>query len=448
VLVTSRLALRLHGEHVFPVPPLALVRMRSAGQHRTAFRADLLIELERVPAIALFVQRAQAANSDFRLTNDNAWDVVTVCARLDGLPLAIELAAARSMVLEPRALLERLEAAHGGTFLQLLAQGVRDAPMRQQTLQATLSWSYDLLDPAAQRLFRRLAVFADGGDLPAVEAVCGDLAAAVRERGSRLDAIVRGSDQLPTGSNVAILDGLATLLDHSLLMAQSETGGTRRFVMLETIREYARDRLEVDGELVVMRQRHAAYYLTLAETAGSELQGPRQTEWFARLEANHANLCVALEWLAAVDAISGLRLANALQGFWLMRCCLTEGRMWLERLLAQVAEPSVLHASALSGAGLPAYRQGDYAASQEFHTASLAIWRRVDQRSGIVTSLDALGHVAIHRGDYALAQSLFEESLKLSQQLNDQRMIAGAYRALGLAAAHQCDYNRAVPLYN
>jgi predicted ATPase len=448
VLVTSRLALRLHGEHVFPVPPLALPRLGYQGQHRIAFGADLRIKLERVPAIALFVQRAQAANPDFRLTSDNAWDVVTLCVRLDGLPLAIELAAARSTVLDPRALLERLEATHGGTFMQLLSQGARDAPIRQQTLHATLTWSYDLLDPAAQRLFRRLAVFTDGGDLPAVEAVCGNLGAAVCERGCPLDAIVRGSDQLQTGSNVEILDGLATLLDHSLLTVQSVTAGMRRFGMLETIREYAHDRLEADGELGAMQQRHAAYYLALAETAASELQGPRQVEWFARLEANNVNLCVALEWFATVDATSGLRLANALQGFWWVRCYLTGGRMWLERLLAQVAEPSVLRASALSGAGLLAYRQGDYAASQEFHTASLAIWRSVDQRSGIATSLDALGHVAIHRGDYALAQRLFEESLKLSQQLNDQRTIAGAVRALGLAAAHQCDYNRAVPLYN
>src|SRR6266545_3654321 len=193
LLVTSRLALRLHGEHVFPVPPLALVRTESTRPHRTAFEADQVIELERVPAIALFVQRALAANPDFRLTSHNAWDVVTLCARLDGLPLAIELAAARSTVLDPRALLERLAAAHGGTFLQLLAQGARDAPMRQQALHTTLSWSYDQLDPAAQRLFRRLAVFADGGDLPAIDAVCGDLAAAVRERGSRLDTIVCGS---------------------------------------------------------------------------------------------------------------------------------------------------------------------------------------------------------------------------------------------------------------
>jgi predicted ATPase len=448
VLVTSRLTLRLHGEHVFPVPPLALLRMGFTGRHRTVFGADQVVELEQVPAIALFVQRAQAANPDFRLTNDNAWDVVTLCARLDGLPLAIELAAARSTVLDPRALLARLEAAHGGAFLQLLAQGARDAPMRQQTLHATLSWSYDLLDPAAQRLFRRLAVFADGGDLPAVEVVCGNLGAAVRERGSRLDELLSGSHQLQTGFNVEIPDGLATLLDHSLLMIQSVTAGMRRFGMLETIREYARDRLEADGELMAIRRRHAAYYLALAENAVSELQGPHQVEWFARLEANHTNLCVALEWFATVDATSGLRLANALQGFWWVRCYLTGGRMWLERLLAQVTEPSVLRASALSGAGLLAYRQGDYAASQVFHTESLAIWRRVDQRSGIATSLDALGHVAIHRGDNALARSLFEESLELSQQLNDQRMIAGAYRALGLVAADQCDYDRAMPLYN
>jgi len=448
VLVTSRLALRLHGEQIFPVPPLALPRLEYAEQRRTVLGADQVVELERCPAVALFVQRAQAINPDFLLTGDNAWAVATICVRLDGLPLAIELAATRSRVLDPATLLQRLEDAHGGTFLHLLSRGARDMPIRQQTVDATLTWSYDLLDPATRRLFRQLAVFAGGSDLDTIEAVCGDLEEATWEHGSALGTILPVSAQPHKHSNAQLLDGLATLLDHSLLIVQSDTDGRRRFMMLETIREYALDRLEADGELSNMRRRHAAYYLALAETAAPELQGPRQIDGFARLEANHANLCVALEWFATVDAASGLRLANALHGFWWMRCYLAEGRMWLERMLAQVAEPSLLRASALSGAGLLAYRQGDYVASQAFHTKSLDIWRLFDDRSGIAISLDALGHVALHRGDYALARSLFEDSLDLSQQLGDRRAIAGAYRALGLVAAHQCNDERAVPLYN
>jgi predicted ATPase len=444
VVITSRLALRLQGEHIFTVPPLQLPRCVSVGQPWPALDANCVAALARYPAIALFVQRAQAVNPDFALTSANVLAVAGICVRLDGLPLAIELAAARSKVLDPFALLERLESTHDRARLQILSHGPRDLPAHQQTLEATLTWSYDLLDTAARRLFRRWAVFAGGATVEAAEAIASELKI-------ENEQLRKGEDQArfpmlnhAQGTQFSMLNSLETLVDHSLLLSQADTGGAQRFAMLETIREYALDRLEASGELADLRRRHARYYLALAERAESELQGSRQVAWLARLEVEHANMRAALAWFAAFDAASGLTLANALHTFWWVRCHLAEGRGWLERMLAQVAAPTLLRASALGGAGMLAYRQSDYAAAYAFHTESLAIRRVFGDRAGMAASLGALGQVAIHRGDYAQAQALFEESLELSQKVGDQRRIAGAYRALGLVAAQQCDYERAV----
>lgn len=447
VLVTSRLALRLHGEHVFRVAPFALPHLGFSMSRQTELRPDQVADLAASPAVALFVQRARAANPHFLLNASNAWAVAALCVRLDGLPLAIELAAARSAVLEPSQLLERLAGSHAGIFLDILSRGARDQPPRQQTLAATLTWSYALLDQGTQRLFRRLAVFAGGADLEAIAALDIDWGPNSYQQRTPLDGALRRPDQEPIQQNQHLLDELATLLDHSLLMAQPAGDGVRRFSMLETIREYALEQLAQNGELAAIQERHARYCLALAETAAPELQGPNQTDWFARLEASHANMCVALAWFLTADPLSGLRLANALYLFWWVRCYLVQGRIWLERLLAQVDESTVLRASALRGAGQLAYRQGDYAAAQTFHSESLALYRVFDDRVGVAMSLNSLGHLALHRSDYALARTLFEESLTLTQQFGDQRTIAAAYRALGLVAAQHCDDERAVPLY-
>jgi predicted ATPase len=447
VLITSRLALRLHGEHVFPVPPFKLPQLGFATSRHADFRPDQVAELADLPAIALFVQRAQAANPDFTLHTGNAWAVAALCVRLDGLPLAIELAAARSGLLEPSGLLEWLADSHGDTFLRLLSRGARDLLPRQQTLAATLTWSYMLLDQSTQHLFRRLAIFAGGADLDAIAALYADGPADRYRRVALLDRAHSEQEHGLAQLDSQILDDLAALLDHSLLMAQQAAYGVRRFMMLETIREYALERLARDGELAIMQQRHAMYFLAMAETAAPELQGPNQADWLARLELDHANMCVALTWFIDVDPVSGLRLANALYLFWWIRCYLAQGRVWLERLLAQVREPIPLRASALRGAGQLAHRQGDYAAAQAYHSESLALYRRFDDRVGVAMALDNLGHIALHRNDYVSAHSLFEESLALTQQLGDQRLLAVAYRTLGLAAAQHCDYEQAAPLY-
>ena len=280
ILVTSRAALHVYGEHEFPVPPLALPDARSMPS---------LEVLSQYPAVALFVQRAVAAKPDFELNAENARAVTEICARLDGLPLAIELAAARVKVLSPSSMRTRL-----ASRLQLLTGGARDLPQRQQTLRATMDWSYDLLSAAEQKLFRRLSVFVGGCNLEGVEAVCdtkGDL-------------------------DLDLLDGMASMVDKSLLQQVEQANGESRFVMLETIREYALEKLEASGEQASTKRAHAAYCLVLAEEEATEQSGAEGTEWLERFALEHDNFRAALEWLTETgDAEWGLRLGAALFRF-------------------------------------------------------------------------------------------------------------------------------------
>src|SRR5215203_5623434 len=265
VLVTSRTPLHLRWESTLAVPPLALPPVPASGSpDRTAMLA--------APAIALFVQRAQAARPAFGLTDQNAATVAAICARLDGLPLAIELAAARVTVLSPVQILARLE-----DRLSLLTGGPRDAPARQQTLHNTIAWSYNLLEPDECVLFARLAVFAGGCSLDAAESVC----------------------DIDQDLSVGVFDGLAMLVGQSLLRQAEGPEGEPRFSMLETIREYAAERLEISGDAELVRQRHAEHFLAIAEQAESEMVGPRQSVWLERLERAHDNLRAALAW--AID---------------------------------------------------------------------------------------------------------------------------------------------------
>jgi predicted ATPase len=282
LLVTSRVALRVQAEQVYPVPPLALP---VAGDGLS------VAALEQVPAVALFVQRARAVRPDFGLNEANAATVAALCTRLDGLPLAIELAAARVGVLPPAALLARL-----GQPLTVLTGGPRDLPARQRTLRDTIAWSYDLLAPWEQALFRQLAVFAGGGTLEAVEAVCA------------------GEDA--TGAAHDVLAGLGALADASLLVTMAGADGGLCCGLLETIREYALEQLEARGEADAWRGRHAAYFLSLAEAAAPPLDGPDQAVWLDRLEREHDNLRAALAWAGTAGAADlGLRLASALAKF-------------------------------------------------------------------------------------------------------------------------------------
>jgi len=421
VLVTSREALRLRGEHELPVPPLAL-----PGRERLA--PD---ELARYAALDLFLQRARAVRPGFDLTAENGPAIAEICRRLDGLPLAIELAAARVKLLPPRALLARLE-----HRLRVLVGGARDLPARQQTMRDAISWSYELLSGPEQALFRLLAVFEGGCTLEAAEAVCG---AAVPEGDGAGDAL-------------DVLQGLTALADKSMLRAGDDAAGEARVGMLETVREYGLERLASAGEAEAARRAHAAYYLSLAEEAEPELRGAAQVEWLERLDADRDNLRAALEWLQRQgEPTEGLRLAGALWRFWLVRGYPGEGRGWLERLLQRaetggVAAPAMVRAKALNAAGVLAWSQGDHARAATLCEAALALYRAGDDTAGMALSLTHLGFVAADQGEYRRATELLTESLRLYRRLGDPWGIAQTLSNLGVVAAQQGDFAEATRL--
>ena len=425
VLATSRAALRLAGEHRLAVPPLSL------PDHDRPPAPD---ELLRYEAPALFVQRAVAAQADFAVTGETAPAVAELCRRLDGLPLALELAAARVTLLPPRALLARLDRS-----LAVLTGGPRDAPARQQTLRATLDWSHALLAPPARVLFRRLSVFADGCTLAAAEAVCD------------VDGDLGGE----------LLDGMAALVDNSLLRqgapalplsgaGQRDAGtpgrGPRppddepRFVMPGTLREYASERLGASGEAQSIRRRHAQLFLRLAEEAEPHLKRAGRGRWVARLETEYDDLRAALAWLLADgEAEAGVRLAAALVPFWSERGHLGEGRDWLQRTLLAGGPglPAALRAKALSGAGTLAMLQIDAPAARTLLQECLALWRATRNLQGEADVLGMLAYAVHFEGDIAAMVALGEESLARYRDLADHRGMAGALGLLGHARWHR-----------
>ncbi|PYX28432.1 MAG: hypothetical protein DMG77_15680 [Acidobacteria bacterium] len=414
IMVTSRAALRVYGEHEFPVPPLALPDSRSTRPVEV---------LSQYPAVALFVQRAVAAKSDFELNRENASAVIEICARLDGLPLAIELAAARVKVLSPASLRARLT-----SRLQILTGGARDLPLRQQTLRAAMDWSYDLLSPAEQRLFRRLSVFVGGCTLEGAEAVCdtkGDL-------------------------DLDPLDGMASMVDKSLVQRVEPAKGEARFVMLETIREYALEKLQASGEEALTKRAHAAYCLVLAEEDATQQSSAEGGEWLERLAIEHDNFRAALDWLTeSGNAQWGLRLGTALFRFWEMREYLAEGRDRLCKLLklAEAVPPTKARERALFAAGVLVGEQGDYPAAVALIRESLDIARQLCDQQGIAVSLNALAVTARDQGEVAVARSLFEESLMLWRELGDQKAIARSLSNLANVVKLQGDNARARSLY-
>jgi predicted ATPase len=417
-LVTSRAVLHLSGEHDFTVPPLAFPETAAVPA------LEQLLEYE---AVRLFVERAQAAQADFGLTSQNAPAVAEICRRLDGLPLAIELAAARIRHLPPLALSARLE-----RRLPLLADGPLDLPARQRTLRATITWSYELLAPGEQLLFRRLGVFAGGCTLDAA-AVCA------------------GTGGLP----LDILDGLGALLDKSLLRREDSPGGEPRFQMLETVREYALEQLEASGEAELLRRRHALYFLAFAEQADQGLRTAAQTEWLVRLQAEQDNLRAALTWgraqattrAGATDGEYWLRLAGALSWFWHMRGHVGEGRAWLEAALAMGGEaPAAVRANALIGAAIMAERQGDYAQAVVALEEGLALHRQVGNQRGAALALGYLGIVARYQGDYDRSETLLEESAGLYEASGDHWGAAWAMANLARVPEFRGDWARATAL--
>jgi predicted ATPase len=349
--------------------------------------------------------------------------VAQICAHLDGLPLAIELAAARIKILTPQAILERL-----GSRLDFLKGGARDLPARHQTLRHAIDWSYDLLAEEEKAFFRRTAVFTGGGPLEAIEQVCGSVGAA----------------------GVDALDAVTALVDKSLLRQEEGPEGEPRFVMLETIREYGLEWLKAAGEWDSARRAHLRYFLGLAEQAEAELTGPRQSLWLDRLEREHDNLRAAL-WTAeeSGDVETGLRLGAALWRFWLVRNQMREGRDRLEGLLAMPGAGALTRAraQALHGLGTIILEISDFSQARPFLEESLSVWRALGDGKGTAAALNNLGWLASQIGDYATARSLSEEALARNRELAEKRGIAVALNNLGAVALHQSDYAAAIARY-
>ncbi len=452
VLVTSREALHVPGEQQLPVPPLQIPDLSQlVSQSDSMSKSQALLGYE---AVKLFVQRARSVDPDFELTAHNAQAVAAICTRLDGLPLAIELAAARIKLLPPRELLARLD-----SRLRLLTTGsrqLRHLPARQQTLRGAIDWSYYLLDQQEQKLFRSLGVFVGGCSIEATQVACDSGASG---QGSVISShVLRVThDAAPDAESLAaldtdVLDVVQSLIDKSLVRQRAGAGGEPRFVMLETISEYAREKLQMSGEAEMLRGRHAAYFLHLAEGAERGLHGPEQAYWLRRLEEEHDNFRAALDWSMSAGgkqtegAIElGLRLAGALGNFWQMHGNFTEGRQRLEGALTRArplieneatgkAPPGIgvgseaggetlqaVFAKALRAAGDLAWMQSEPEPAQSYAQEALEIYQVLSDRLGAAVALSRLAIVAGDAyADYGRASSLYEQSLAILSELKGQ----------------------------
>jgi predicted ATPase/class 3 adenylate cyclase len=471
-LVTSRVPLHLRGEKEYPVAPLALppvIVSARAAPPRTQLPTEpgVVDQLTQYAAVALFIQRALDARPDFRVTTANAPAVAEICARLDGLPLAIELAAARVKVLPPQQLLQRLE-----WRLPLLTGGAQDLLERQQTMRATLAWSEDLLAPAERVLFRRLAVFVGGCTLEAAEAVC---------------SAPEGADPL----GIDVLEGLGRLVDQSLVQ-QREEGGEARFSLLQVVREYALERQDVSGEGETLRQAHLAHYLALAEAGELELFRAEQLAWRARLDRELDNLRAALGWARDHgEAELGLRLASALVWYWDNAGLFTEARNWYEQLFTLAARqggqavspatrakalfgagqaavlqrdadrgvplleqslalargrPGPLAGLALTGLGLAMHNQNDPERATAYWEESLTQLRLAGEPGLIAMALLNLGNVTLDRGDLEPASAYLREATEVARSAGDRRVAAFALMNLATVPLRQGDLVRAESL--
>jgi predicted ATPase len=415
VLVTSRSHLRLSGEHDVLVRPLPL-----PAEGKVSDAGSLLGN----PSVSLFVARAREVRPDFSLTDANAETVAAICRQLDGLPLAIELAAAWIRILTPRMLLHRLE-----ERLLLLTGGPRDMPDRQRTLRDTIAWSYDLLGTSEQALFGRLSIFNGGWTLESAERVMSSAATVLQPD--------------------SVLDLLGTLLDQHLIFQIERGDGSPRFGMLETIREYGLEQIQANAEIDDACQRHAEYFVTLAEQAERELTGPDQIAWLDRLESEHNNLRAALSWLSSSDPGTGLRLAASLWLFWYTHGHLREGREWLDRTLAAAPESDArTQAQALNGAGWIALFQMDYVAANEVLNRGLSLYRELGDTDGIVSCLANLGFVVmLGERDPASIPAILDEAIRLRPEVSDKRTVANLLVLAGLVSLAQGDMDGAVSLH-
>lgn len=418
ILATSREPLAVSGETIWNVPPLTLPQSQLGRGPEPAGSA--LTILEESEAVQLFVARSTAISPDFSLTVHNSPWIADICRQLDGMPLAIELAAARTRVLSARQIAERLH-----DRFSLLTGGSRTAPPRHQTLAATLDWSHALLSPLEQAILRRLSVISGGCTLEAAEAICG----------------AEGVDP------AVVLDGLARLMDKSLLLGDQLEGGTR-YRLLETIRQYAYGRLIEAGEEATTRDRHLGHYLEWAESAEPHLNGSEQLTWLARYEVEHDNLRAALDWSrTASRAVPGLRLAAACGRFWRIHAYVSEGRSYLTDALSDPESRThrLPRARALTFLANLAYLQSDYPAMRPVAEESVAIWRELGPGglSGLAYTLDLLGELATEEGDYARAPEYFEESLHIYRALGDVRGMSDILLQFGWAAMRVGQYAQA-----
>ncbi|MBI4260811.1 MAG: tetratricopeptide repeat protein [Actinobacteria bacterium] len=410
VVVTSREVLHVSGEHEFPVPPLSL----PDPDHLPSAEA-----LSQYDAVALFIQRARAVNASFGVTDQNAPAVAEICTRLDGLPLAIELAAARLKLFPPDALLARLESS-----LRFLRGGARDLPTRQQTLRDAIAWSHDLLDPAERTLFRRLSIFMGGWSLAAAEAVVAE----------------------DDAGDLDVVDGLASLVDKSLVRQRQMDDGDLRFRMLETIREFSRERLVESGEEEEIAGRHEAHFLALAQEAGAQLAGSGQVAALDRLAREHHNLRTAFNHaMEGGDVEAALRAAGAIWRYLQVRGHLGEGRGWLVALLERPeAEGRTLgRALALNGLGGLCYWQTDYDAAGRCYEEALSIAREIGDRRLVAEVLYSLTYIERIRGDVAKAQGYAREVLGIFEELGDRSGAAYAKVVLSGTSLYEVDLEAA-----
>ena len=484
VIVTSRILLRLSAEREFIVPPLSVPSDSS----------DVPLEdLANYEAVKLFVERAVRAKQKFTLTAENAQSVAEICARLDGLPLAIELAAARVKILSPQAILSKLE-----SRLSLLTGGASDLPDRQQTMRGSIEWSYELLSREERQLFRHLSVFAGGFTIEAAETVCRrpvsdmGMSQSVRMSALNIDKLSLADDTpvlqtinrlLPTDFDV--IDCITSLVDKSLLVAREQTDGEMRFRMLEVVREYAVEALAGGDRAEAMFRSHAQYFLDLAEEAEPHLRGASSAEWLDRLENEDDNLRAALAWTLENDPAMAARTAAALRYFWSRKDHLREGRKWLKAALdAAAPEPPVaVRFKLLNGLGLAARQQGDFETAKKAHQDGvvagraandepqiaiasrglaavlielgnlaaagqllkdgLVISRKLDDKFGIAVTFSMLGDLAQLAGDWHTARSHFEESLSISRPLGDKWFITSTVNNLGFVAFNEGDHESA-----
>ncbi len=415
ILGTSREALGVPGEVVWRTPTLGAPDPRAAA----TLRRDAIARYE---AVRLFLDRAMSAQPSFNLSDQNAPIVAQICHRLDGIPLAIELAAVRVKVLSPEKILERLQ-----DRFRLLTAGSRTALPRHQTLRAAVDWSYELLSGPEKTLLNRLSVFAGGFDLEASEGVCCDDAVDV----------------------IDVIDLLSHLVDKSLVSPEEHADGEMRYALLETIRDYGQERLAEAGEAETFQSRHGAYFRDLVALAGPELQGPLQAQWFQRLEREHDNVRLAMQRFLTHGAAEALAMGGALWRFWWVRGFWSEGRgVLIEALAKDVEGPrQPARPAALYGVAVLARGQGDYASAHHYLDESLDIAREQGDKPGVATALFELGNLANEAEDLATARALYGESLALRRELKDKRGISSALHNLGVVAAAQEDFEGARTLY-